>query len=72
MSQLIVDKPIDAKTDEKICALPRDNFPASNGKWSILINPDHVFISAPKGETGFEIPRDQWDVICKWYMGVVP
>jgi hypothetical protein len=71
--RLIVDRPIDARTDEQICKLPRDNFPASSCKWTAFIfGNEHIFLSAPHGKGGVEIPREQFDVICKWYMGVVP
>lgn len=65
-------KPIDAKTDDEICKLPRDNFPASTGKWTAFLQPHSVSLHQPNGGGWVEIPREQWDVICKWYMGLVP
>lgn len=65
-------KPIDAKTTKQIAGLPRDNFPASIAKWTALLSEDEVYLSAPRGAGGFSIPRDQFDVIVKWYMGIVP
>lgn len=71
----LIETPIQARTFDEVCKLPRDNFPASDRVWNLMLQPENnaVLLIQPnaQGET-IEIPRDQWDVMVKWYMGIVP
>ena len=61
-------RPYDAKTEDQICKLRRDNYPAESGVWSILIGDDHVSLHQPGGGGFVVIPRDQFNTIVRWYM----
>lgn len=68
-------KPIEARTWDEVCSLPRDNFPASSRVWTLMLSPEshEVHLHGPAGsKESVAIPRDEWDVMVKWYMGVVP
>ena len=61
-------RPRDAKTFDQFCELSRDNYPAANDKFSILISDDHVSIHPPNGGGFYRIPRSQFNAIVDWYM----
>jgi hypothetical protein len=61
-------KPINAKSENTIGKLPRDNYPPEVGHWSILLSPDHVALHLPEGGGWAEIPRKEFDRLARWYV----
>ena len=64
-------RPVDARTFDQICALPRDGFDGET--WWLSLDPDSVTVCQQKSgqaSTGrVRIPRRDFDGLIAWYTG---
>jgi hypothetical protein len=61
-------RPYDANTHTAVAKLSRDNYPAENDVWSILVSEDRVSLHAPEGGAYVVIPTADFRAIVDWYM----
>jgi hypothetical protein len=65
-------RPCDAKKHADLLKLDRDNFPAENDVWSILVSGESVSLHAPHSGSYVSIPSKEFRSIVDWYMADQP